>query len=125
MRRAADRALALGPTQRIEAERWPVFIGSTAWVDLLFEAQEHQMAGLVRAEARDLNVIVQQIGRAGDEVVSTREKAFLRIESRAPGECRADLQVLAERVPHHVRGEHALGGVHVVSATRGVDMMVA
>ena len=125
MRRAADRALALGPTQRIEAEGWPVFIGSATRVDLLLESQEHQMTGLMRAKARDLDVVVQQIGRTRDEVVSAREEPFLRIESGTPGEGCPDLQVLTERMAHHVRGEHAFGRIHVVSAARGVNVMVA
>src|SRR5262245_3287857 len=109
MRRAADRALALGPTQRIEAEGWPVFKGSATRVDLLLESQEHQMTGLMRAKARDLDVVVQQIGRTRDEVVSAREEPFLRIESGTPGKGCPDLQVLTERMAHHIHGEHAFG----------------
>jgi hypothetical protein len=59
MRRAADRALALGPTERIESEGWPMFVGRATRVDLLFESQEHQVTGLMRAKARDLDVVVQ------------------------------------------------------------------
>ena len=35
------------------------------------------MTGLVRAKARDLDVVVEQIGRTGNEVVSTGEELFL------------------------------------------------
>ena len=56
------------------------------------------MTGLVRAKARDLDVVVQQIGWTREEVVPAREEPFLRIESGTPGEGCADLQVLAERV---------------------------
>src|SRR5919108_4631034 len=67
---------------------------------------------------------MQQIGRTRHEIVSSREKPFLRIETGTPGEGGADLQVLAERVANHIRGEHAFGRIHVVSAARGVNVMV-
>src|SRR5262245_4468831 len=83
------------------------------------------MPGLMRAKARDLDVVVQQIGWTRDQVVFTREKPLPRIESRTPGEGCPDLQVLTERVAHHVGGKHAFGRIHVVGAARGVNVMVA
>src|SRR3954462_234208 len=83
------------------------------------------MARLVRPKSGHLDFITQQIRILRDLVDFAGEESLLVIEARAPGEIAADLQVLAEAVPHHVGGVHAFGRVGVMRATGGVDVMVA
>src|SRR5207244_1059088 len=53
------------------------------------------------------------------------EKLFLVIEARPPRQITADLQVLAQAVTHHIQRVNAFGGIGVVGATGGVDVVVA
>src|SRR6266516_7192316 len=94
MGRAADRSLFLRPAQRVQAERRPVLVGIAARINLLLEPQQTEMAGLMRAESRNLHIIVKQIRPHRDLVIFTSEKLFLVIEARSPGEVAADLQIL-------------------------------
>ena len=83
------------------------------------------MSALVRAEAGDLDVVAQHVGMNGNLVVFAGEELLLIIEARPPRQVRADLQVFAENVPHHVLRVDALGRVCVVRAAGGVDVVVA
>ena len=61
------------------------------------------MAGLMRAKARNLDVVAEQIGILGDDIVFAGKKLFLIVKTRPPSEVGADLEILAEAVPQHVR----------------------
>ena len=98
--------------------------GIPAGIHLLLQSQETEVARLVRSETGYLHVIAQEIGILGDRVVLAGEKLLLIVETGSPGEIRADLQVFAEAVAHHVRGMHAFGRIAVVRASSGVDVMV-
>ena len=83
------------------------------------------MAGLMRAKARNLDVVAEKIGIQGDDIVFAGEKLFLIVKTRPPSEVGADLEILAEAVPHHVRRVNPLGRVGVMGATGGVDVVIA
>ena len=83
------------------------------------------MAGVVGAETGDFHIIPKQVGILGDLVVLSSEKLFLIIEAGAPGEIRADLEVFALAMARHVGRVDAFGGVGVMRATGGVNMMIA
>ena len=77
------------------------------------------------AEARHFDVITQQVRIARDAVDFAAEELFLIIETGAPGEVGAHLQVFPNTMPEHVGRMHTLGGFHIMCATGGVDVMVA
>ena len=83
------------------------------------------MAGLMGAKPGNLDVVAEQIGKLGDDVVFAGEKLFLIVETRPPSKVCADLEILAEAVAHHVRCVDAFGGVFVMGATGGVDVVIA
>ena len=83
------------------------------------------MAGAVRAEAGDFDVVAQQVRIARDFVVLAGEELLLVIEAGSPGEIAADLQVFAQAVADHVLGVHALGRIGIVGTAGRVDVMVA
>ena len=83
------------------------------------------MPGAVRAEAADLDVVAEQVGELRNLVLVPGEELLLVIEARAPREIAADFQILAEAMAHHVLREHAFGGIRVVRATGGVNVMIA
>ena len=83
------------------------------------------MAGLMRAKARNLDVVAEQIGILGDDIVFTCKKLFLIVKTRPPSEVGADFEILAEAVSQHVRRVNPLGRVGVMGATGGVDMVIA
>src|SRR5262249_26520880 len=53
------------------------------------------------------------------------EVTLLVVPARAPAQAAADVEVLAQDVPHHVLGGDALGGALVVRAAGRVDVVVA
>ena len=64
------------------------------------------------------------VGR-GETMWFALEVALLVIPARPPAQTAADVEVLAENVPHHVLGRDALGGTLVVGAAGRVDVVVA
>ena len=82
------------------------------------------MTGVVRAESRNLDVVVQQVRPDRDFVVFAREKLFLVIETGAPGEIAPDLQILAQTMAHHVRRVDAFGWFCVVRAPGRVNVVI-
>ena len=125
MCRANERTLPLGPAEGVQAKLGPMMLGIAAGEHLLAQTKQAQMAGLVRTEAGDLDIVSQQIGKLGDQVILAGEKLLLIVETRSPGQVRADLEILAEAVSHHVRRVDALGGVGVMGAPGGVNVVVA
>src|SRR5207247_7714148 len=113
------------PAEGVEAEGRPVLVRVAAGIDLLLEAQQAEVAGLVRAEAGDLDVVAQQVREPRHLVHRAGEELLLVIEAWAPGQGAADLQVLAHAVSHHIRRADAFGRVRVMRAAGGVDVVVA
>ena len=83
------------------------------------------MAGLVRTESGNLDVVSQQVVGSGDFVGSAREEFELVVKAWPPSQDASDVQVLADAMPNHGFGRHSLRGTAVVQATCGVNMMVA
>ena len=100
-------------------------LGVAAGIHLVLEAEEAEVAGAVRAEAGDLDVVTEEIGVPGDLVVLPGEELLLVIEARTPGQVAADLEILAEAVAHHVGRVHTLARLGVVGAAGGMDVMIA
>jgi len=120
-----DRTLLLGPAQGVESERRPMVLGLTSVGDLVAELEQVQVAGEMRAEAADLDIIAHEIRIAADVVRPAGEELFLIVETRAPGQAAADLDVLAHGMAEHVLRTHALGRVFIVQAAGGMDVVVA
>lgn len=125
MGRAGDGALFFGPLEGVEAEGGPMMHGIAAGIHLLLEAKEAEMAGLMRAETGDFDVVAEDVGIFGFLVVLAGEKLFLVIEARAPGEVRADFEVFALAMAGHVGCVNAFSGFGVMGATGGVDVVIA
>src|ERR1051326_195795 len=124
VRRPADRALSLGPAQRIQAECRPMILGVATGIDFLLQAQQAQVAGIVRAEARHFDVIAEQIRILGDFIHRAAKKLLLVIEAGAPREVRPNFQILTHAMAEHVRREHAFGRFDIMRATGGVNVMI-
>ncbi len=78
-----------------------------------------------RREARDLDVVPHDVVIGGKLVHLTVEELLLVVPTRSPRQHAADVEVLAEDVPHHVGRRDALSGALVVRASCRVDVVVA
>ena len=125
MGRTADGPLLFGPAQRVEAERGPMVFGIAAGINLIFEPQQTEMAGIVRAEARDFDIVTEQVGILGDFVHGPAKELFLIIETRPPSQIRAHFQIFAHAMPDHVLRPHPFGRLHVMRAAGRVNVMIA
>src|SRR5437016_4447329 len=96
MGRAGYCALFFGPAQGVQSKSRPMALRITARINLLLQAQQTEMAGLMRAEAGDLDVIAEQVGIARNFVHLAAEELLLIIETRAPGQVASDFQVFAQ-----------------------------
>ena len=83
------------------------------------------MAGVARREARDFHVVAHDVFFGRERVGLAFEESLLEIPARPPTQHLADVQVLAQDVPHHVLRVDALGGLFVVRAAGGVNVMIA
>src|SRR6185295_18374356 len=78
-----------------------------------------------RPKARYFHIVVQQVRSLGHLVVLAGEELLLIVESRTPGERRANLEIFTERVPHHVFRSHTLRWLGVVRAACGVNVVIS
>src|SRR5215475_7957322 len=77
------------------------------------------------AEAGDLDIVVEQVGILGNAIVLAGKEFFLEIEARSPGEIAADFEVLTLAVAIHVGRHDAFGGLRIMGAAGGMNVMVA
>src|SRR5262249_3162795 len=103
----------------------PVVDELRSGIVLLAQPQQTDVPRMTRREARHLNIVAQQVRRCGERVDLAFEVALLVIPARAPAQTAADVEVLAQDVPHHVLGSDALGRALVVRAAGGMNVMVA
>src|SRR3569832_156028 len=75
-------------------------------------------------ETGNFHVVTKQVRVAGAFIDGSGEELLLVIETRAPREIRADLEILASAMTDHVGRMNAFGGLGVVSATRGVNVVI-
>ncbi len=122
---AGHRPLRLGPPENREAPARPVLDAARAGVVLLLKIQQDNVAGVAGREPADLHVVAHQVVGGRKQVVLAFKEGLLEIPVRTPAQHRADLEVLAQDVTHHVLGIHTLGGLLVVGAAGGVDVVVA
>src|SRR5688572_464243 len=76
-------------------------------------------------KATDLDVVAHQIVFGRELVDRPFEILLLVIPAWSPGKNAADVEVLAEDVPHHVLGGDPFGRRFVVLAAGCVDVMIA
>ena len=76
---------------------------------LLAQPQQADVAAVARREAGHFDVVAQQIIRRGQRMDLALEIAFLVIPARSPAQAAADVEILAEHMPHHVFRRDALG----------------
>src|SRR5262245_32332118 len=91
----------------------------------LLESEQAEVPRAMRAEARNLDVVAQQVGIARDFIVLAGEELNLVIEARTPGEIAAYLQIFTKAVADHVLGVDALRRIRVMGTAGGVDVMIA
>ena len=108
----------LRPTRPLLDER-------RAGVVVLGKSEKTEVAGVRRREAAHLDVVAHQRFRRREGRWLSLEVLFLDIPTRPPGEDAADVEILADDVPHHVGRADAGGGVFIVGAAGGVDVVVA
>ena len=125
MRVAHHGALRLRPAKDRNPKGRPVLNAPRALIVLLFQAEQAEMAGVARREARDFHVVAHDVFFGRERVGLAFEESLLEIPARPPTQHLADVQVLAQDVPHHVLRVDALGGLFVVRAAGRVDVMVA
>src|SRR5262249_26837614 len=117
--------LLLGPPENRQIPARPVLndLGDPAVgiaVILLLQSQQADVPRMAGREARHLDVIAKQVVGPGQGADLPLEVTLLVIPARAPAQTAADVEVLAQDVPHHVLGRDALGRALVVSAAGGV-----
>src|ERR1043166_4970224 len=122
---ATNRSLLFCPPERVKSQCRPMVLGLAAWIHLVLKSQQTEMARLMRAKARNLDIVAQQIGFARHRIGPAGKEALLIIEARPPGKATADLQIFTQTMPDHVGRQHAFGRLLVVSTAGGVDVMIA
>ena len=125
MREADTAPCDLRPPEDRKVPARPVLDALRAGIVLLLQPQQHEVAGVAGREAGDLDVVAHQVLGGGEAVVLALEELLLEIPARAPAQHAADVQVLAQDVPHHVLRLDALGGLLVVRAAGRVDVVIA
>jgi hypothetical protein len=83
------------------------------------------MAGIMGAKAGDFDVVAEQVWILGNLVHCAAKELLLVIETRAPCEIRADLQILTHAMADHVGRKHAFGRLHIMRTTGRVNVMIA
>ena len=76
-------------------------------------------------EPADLDVVSHQVVRLRQGVRLPLKELFLGIPARAPGQHAADVQILAQDMPHHVGGTDPFGRAVVMGTPRCVNVMVS
>src|SRR5437879_2782904 len=104
---SADCPLFLRPAKAVQAKRRPMRVRIAPGINLVLEPKQNEMAGVLRAEAGNFDVVTEQIRILRNFVHRAAEELFLIIEAWTPGEIRADLQVFAHAMANHVLGVDA------------------
>ena len=94
-------------------------------IGLVLEIQQADVPQGLRAEAADLDVVLQDGEGLADWFGRRLEELALEVVAGSPGQDAADVQALSLDLEQHVVGVDALGGAGVVGAARGVDVVVA
>src|SRR5579859_2866398 len=77
------------------------------------------------SEAAYLDIVFQHGERLADSVDFLAVEPPLKLEAGPPGEDATDVEPFALDLHEHVAGQDTLGRTRVMSATGGVDVMVA
>ena len=103
----------------------PVFDALRAGIILVLQIQQHDVTRMAGGEAGNFQVVVHDPVGRGELVVGGGEVLLLMVVIGAPREDARDVQALSQNLADHVLGLDALGGVHVMRAAGGVNVMVA
>ena len=122
---ADDAPLLPPPSENRLRPARPLLDERRAGVIVLGEAEEAEVAGVRRREAAHLDVVAHQRLRGRKGRWLSFEVLLLDIPTRPPGEDAANVEILADDVPHHVGRADAGGGIFIVRAAGGVDVVVA
>ena len=122
---AYNCALRLAPAQNRQVPGGPVLDAFRAGIVLLGQPQQHQVAGVAGRESRNLEVVVHEFIALRERMVLAAEELLLVVVARTPGEHASHVEFLSQDLAHHVLGPDALGGVLVMRAAGGVDVVVA
>src|SRR5215831_1892906 len=125
MRETDDRALRLGPAEDRQVPRGPVLDLLCPRIILLFEVQQHDMAGVAGGETGDFEIVMHQLVGLRERMILPGEELLLIVVIRPPREDRREVEMLAEDLPDHVLGFDTFGWVRVVRAYRGMNVVIA
>ena len=125
MSESDDRTLRPGPLQDREIPRGPVLDPMRPRIVLIFQSEQHEMAGVAGRKSRHLEVVMHPAIGFRQRVVLPRKELFLVVVTGSPCQHRADVERLAVDLTHHVLGQHAFGGVLIVRAACGMHVMIA
>src|SRR6185503_21030315 len=82
------------------------------------------MASMGGREPGHLDIITKDIPGRGQRIVMASEKHFLMIPARSPGKHGSDIQVLSQHLTPHVVWFYAFLRAFIVTAARGMNMVV-
>src|SRR5580765_6585280 len=102
-----------------------MILGIASGINLFLQSKQDQVTRLMGAKAGNFNVIAKQVRILRHLVHRSAEKLLLIIKTWAPGQVRANLQVLTHAMANHVLGMDSFRGFDVVSAARRMDVMVS
>src|SRR5437764_13253698 len=102
MRRPTHGALFFGPTQGVQAKRRLMLFRIATRINLLLQPQQAEVAGLVRSESRNFNVVAEQIRILRDLVHRSAKELLLIVETGPPSEIGADFQILPHAMAYHI-----------------------
>src|SRR5687768_8782720 len=123
---ARDAALLFGPAHHRRGPGRPALRRTVgAGIELILQAKQTNVPQCLRAEAADLQVVLEDRARVAQLMRAWREKTPLIVEAGTPGEYAADIQPFAFDLSEHVLRQDAFGGTVAVGAAGGMDVMVA
>ena len=115
----------LAPLQDRQVPGRPVLEPLRAGIVLILQAEQHEMAGVARREAGDLQVVVHQPRRRRQRMIDAAEELLLEVVRRPPGQHRREVERFAVDLRPHVFRPDALGRILVVRAAGRVDVVIA
>src|SRR5947199_2211210 len=83
------------------------------------------MAGMAGGKTRNFEIVMQNSVFSGDWIILTGKETLLIIVARPPGEDLSHIQFFAFDMSHHVFGQDPLCRILIMTATGGMNMMVA
>src|SRR3954471_17109340 len=103
MREADDGSLRLCPAKNGQRPGRPVLESTGARVVLIFQTEEHEVAGMARRKSGDVQVVMHQpLSRLRQRMILAAEELFLEIVRGPPGEHGRDVEAFSGNLWPHV-----------------------